>query len=356
MKEDTEKTDLDKMLYEELHQKTASFDFDRWAKKYPREVDRLKTAVKNVHPYKSFNLWRTIMKSSYTKYGMIAASLLIAFVFLFPGDNGISSDSLVWADVQQKMQEKGTVFATGTKTIDFFPDSSAEPEYPHLQSFVCQVEMYGSREYGYIEKIYYQDKLIIEIYLQRSSRIVTLISHEQKRYFSFKLPEEFMKNLDIISVEGVTDFFTSGQVRNIGLQTIRGKELIGFEKGGDVWFTREIDSKILAFLFPVKESKMRLWVDPKTSLPVFEEVEMIVGKGIVNHFMETTVQEFMDQVQWDVDLKESFFVPVIPEGYQIFGMPEMKAAAAAGTLGIAAAIPCFLWIRRKRRKKQNHKK
>ena len=71
---------------------------------------------------------------------------------------------------------------------------------------------------------------------------------------------------------------------------------------------------------------MRLWVDPETSLPVFQEVEMDVGKGVANHFMEMKMDEFIDEIQWDRDMEASFFVPVIPEDYEIFGLPEMKTA------------------------------
>ena len=345
MKQNDTHTWIDDALSAHLKKQTDAFDFQRWRNRFPEEAQRLGEMRQTEGQTILWSqIWRIIMKSPYTKYGTVAAGLLIAVMFLFPGGNGITPDSVLWADVQEQLQEKGTIRVSGTKTFTCL-DSESCPGH------VCQVIKYGSREYGYYEQIYLEDVLVFEIYLNRASRIVTLISHEQQKYFHFKVPEEFMKNLDIISVQGVLDCFTTGDVENIGLQTIRGQKVVGFERKGDTWFTEEIDSKIMNFLFPINESTMRVWIDPETSLPVFAEVEMEIGKGVANGFHEMRLEEFLDEVQWDVELDESMFIPVVPEDYQIFGMPELKKTAVVGVTGTAAAVPLIFWLRKRRKRK-----
>ena len=284
------------------------------------------------------------MKSSYTKYGTIAAGLLIAAIFLFPSKD-IAPASVAWADVQKKMQEYTSAFVSGTRVCTYNNDEN--------ETYTFRVEKFVSKEFGYVEKMFLKDQLCFEFYVHRPSQSITVISHHRKQYFQFQATKDFLSLFDIVSIQGAMDYYCSGDIEKVGPEEIQGKEVIGFvRKDIDPFFTHKIDSKIINFLVPIKSTRLCMWVDSKTSLPVFGEHELEFGKGWVTGFQEMHLREFLDHIDWDAEIDEAIFLPEIPEGYELFGMPEMKTSAVIGVSGTAAAIPFFIWIKKRRKSRK----
>lgn len=345
MKQNDNKKWLDELLSKHLQKKSGDFNFQQWQEKYPDEAKQLRQMGMADEKAKKISwsfIWRTIMKSPYTKFSTIAVGLIIISVFLFPSKD-IVPTSVAWADVQKKMEEKTSAFISGTRVCAYDTDRVE----------IFDIHKYVSKKYGYIEKMLLEDQPCFEVYLHRPSRTVTVISHYRKQYFRFQVPENLVNMFDIVSIQGIFDFFCSEDVEKIGPKEIRGREVIGFVRTDvDQYFTHMIDSKIVNFLFPIQSTKICVWVDPKTSLPVFGENELEVGKGWVTAFHEMHMKEFLDHIDWDAELDENEFIPEIPEDYELFGMPEMKTSAVIGVSGTAAVVPLLILIRRHRKKRR----
>lgn len=361
MNEENKRFRLEQRLHEQLHQKNTPFDFDQWAKKYPDQLQQLRSGTKPVHQNKFTDLWRMIMKSPYAKFGTLAASLMIAFLFLFPVGN-MFPQSMLFADVQKKILDQENCRITGTRIL------STKDENPTEISYL--VHKYLSRKYGCVDQTFDSEgNLLIWLSVHHPSKVITVQFPQMKRYVQFPIPEKYQEQMEEISMirlfsllfrDGRMDDLEEIDLQTLDLTTldcvqkatIKDIPAVGFE------FT-ELHNKIktlgfdrLPLFFDMQETNGIIWINPDTLLPVQLECDANIGKCILTNFKEMHLFEVDDSFQWNIEMEESLFKPEIPEEYEMFGIPEVKTTAVVGTTGIIAGIPCLLWIRKKRRKKK----
>lgn len=303
------------------------------------------------------------MKSPYTKYGTIAAGLFIATIFLFPSMN-IFNDSILLADVQKKIFEQKNCIITGTRIL------TTNEEKPHITTLT--VHKYLSRDYGYVDQTFDEEgNLLISLAVHHPSNIITVLLPQMNRYLQFPIPQKYQDEMkEITPLKLFAILFYDGDpkdIENTDFETldittlncvkkaqIQGLPAVGFEftdLGTRV--SEGLGFKNLRLFFDMQRSAGFLWVNPDTLLPVQLDAEVILGKCILTGFTEQTLTEVDDHFEWNIEMDEGLFMPQIPEGYQMLGVPRIKSKAVIGISGAVAVVPLVVWIRRRRKDRSN---
>ncbi len=261
------------------------------------------------------------MESRYTRYTGLAAVLLIALAFLFPGGRGIVPESIAWADVQKAMEDMQTARFTGTRNCFF--DGAETPTY-HLG-----VEKLFSLAYGCVDRTFLEDgRLLIELTYHVPTGTLMVSFPLAKTYYRMQVSAEYQQRAARLTPEMAFEWmFASGDYRKIGPREIQGIQAIGFE-------VTDLDQRLLGglgmsaqwadFLFNVSSLNCRMWVDPQTRLPIQLEGEGDVKPCLVTGFRAMHIVETDDCWQFAPELDEASFHPEIPEDYLPLMLPAVQ--------------------------------
>jgi hypothetical protein len=344
---------VDEMLARHLHREPAEFDFEQWAEKFPEEA---RLAAAGFAPpatnrrVQFAQIWRCIMTSRYTRYASVAAVLLVAFSFLFPGRNGIVPESIVWADVQKALTEMETGRATGMRNC--FLGDEETPTY------ALPVEKSFSVHYGYADRTYNaKGEVVIYFTYHLPSGTITILFPTYKRYYRMQVPASNRDEAKQVTPESFfTTLFASGDYRKLGPKEIKGAQAVGFEVSdlAERFLGKLGINQALAgyFLAHGPEDNTRLWADPKTRLPVLVEFDGQVDPCLLTGYRKMRLTEIDDVWEFNVDFDESLFSPEIPDDYQPLVVPAgAKVGAALSVTGLAC-VPYILIAKRRRARKR----
>jgi hypothetical protein len=349
-KENTDR--LDDMLAQHLHREPAPFDFERWAGRFPEEARLLRAGFPPPSPSRRTQLMqigRCIMASRYTKFVGVAAVVLVAVSFLFPGRRGIVPESIAWADVREAMEQVQTIRVTGTRNCFFAADET--PTYK------LGLEKLFSFSRGYLDRTFTEDgQLIIEFAYDLQTGTVTVLFPAQKRYFRTQAPQTLREEIRQVTFrEFGESLFVSGDYRRIGPNDVQGIQAVGFEISdlhSRLKAKLGLGGKLVDLFFSFGPARARMWVNPKTRLPIQLEAEGKVNPCLVTGYREMTLREIDDRWDFNVELDGAQFLPAIPEDYQALTLsPVSKAQAAACVAGVGLVAPAFLVARRSRRRR-----
>jgi hypothetical protein len=353
MKREKEDMDrLDEALAQHLHREPAPFDFAQWAHRFPEEAKLVQSGFAQSVPNRKTQLiriGRCLMTSRYTKLAGVAAAVLVALSFLFPGRHGIVPESVAWADVQKAMEQVQTIRVTGTRTCFFSP--SETPTYE------LGLEKLFSFSRGYIDRTFTEDgQLIIELAYDLQTGTVTVLFPTRKLYFRTQAPQALREETRQVTFrEFGESLFVSGDYRMIGPNDVQGIQAVGFEVSdlhSRLKAKLGLGGKLVDFFFSFGPACARMWVNPKTRLPIQLEAEGKVNPCLVTGYREMTLREIDDRWEFDVEMDGVQFLPAIPEDYQELTLsPVSKAQAAWCVAGAGFIAPAFLAVRRSRRRR-----
>jgi hypothetical protein len=307
---------LDEMLAQHLHHEPASFDLEEWARRFPEDAELLRSGLARPGPNRKMQLTqigRYIMTNQYTKLAGVAAVVLVAVAFLFPGHNGIIPESLAWADVQEAIEQVQTIRVTGTRNCFF-----SQNETP---TYKLGLEKLFSFSRGYVDKTFTEDgHLIIEVAYDLPTGTITVLLPTQKRYYRTKAPQTLREETRQVTFRELGEsLFASGEFRMIGPNDVQGIRAVGFE-------ISDLDSRLKAKLglggklmdlfFSFGPARARMWANPKTRLPIQLEAEGKVNPCLVTGYREMTLREIDDRWDYHVELDGAQFLPAIPQDYQ----------------------------------------
>jgi hypothetical protein len=347
MKWEDDTNRLDDMLAQHVRREPAPFDFERWADRFPEEAKLLRTGFLRPIPSRRTQLMqigRCIMTSRYTKFVSAALVVLVALAFLFPGRHGIVPESIAWADVQKAMGQVQTIRVTGTRNCFFAADET--PTYK------LSLEKLFSFSRGYLDRTFTEDgQLIIEFAYDLQTGTVTVLFPTQKRYYRTQAPQALREETRQATFrEFGESLFVSGDYRRIGPNDVQGIQAVGFEVSdlhSRLKAKLGLGGKLVDFFFSFGPARARLWVNPKTRLPLQLEAEGKVNPCLVTGYREATLREIDNRWDFNVKLDDVQFLPAIPEDYQpLIPAPVSKAQAAGCLAGVGFLAPAFLVARR----------
>ena len=293
------------------------------------------------------------MANRYTRLAGVAAVVLVVVSFLFPGRNGIVAESVAWADVQKAvekaLEQTQNARVTGTRNCFFSQDET--PTYK------LGVEKLFSLSYGYVDRTFTADgRLIIEFDYDLPTGTVTVLFPTYKRYYRMQVPPEFRERAKQLTPEKFLEWFWSaGAYRKIDPKEIQGVQAAGFEIPDVVErFTGGLglNAKLVSFFLSLGPSNTRIWVNPKTRLPLQVECEGKANPCLLTGYREMRLHEIDDQWKFEVELDGAQFLPAIPADYQALTLPfASRAEASLYLAGAGAMAPILLAVRRSRRRR-----
>lgn len=253
------------------------------------------------------------MKTKITKYA--AAAVIIIAVMI--GINQFGGSSVVWADVANKIEQISSyvyrlqqMSSSGPKKEGF--EFATKSETTVYNSFKHGIKIGGPEGPA-------------GIYLQRKNGIILWVEPTEKLYTRDPLNE--LKLLTILKGprEIVTRFLSTAYTE-LGGKTIDGVEAEGIE-GNDPnvlpkGFVVEGPIYIPSVGSVGEDFIARLWVNPKTQLPVSLELEYVLKD--TKHRGRIVI----DQFRWNVELNADMFEPNIPADYALWVPPEYEKSVA----------------------------
>jgi hypothetical protein len=246
----------------------------------------------------------------------VAAGLLVV---LFPGGNGLISENLVFADVQKAMEQQRGVHITGIRRCTF----PAEANLPE-EVYLCKTEKWASHE-GYIDVTYDQNGTrMLQVCYHFDTGTITVTYDFLKQYYRLQVPQAYRDRLRGIGPVGLIEtLFQSGDAKRLGAEQVQGKDAIGFEVSNVAQRLDETVSPpwVRFFFLNLKESKVRLWIDPETRLPIHMEGDFWLQGCLFSDFTTMRMEETNDQWQWDSGLEELLLFPEKPEDYVHMAIP-----------------------------------
>jgi hypothetical protein len=343
---------LDELLANHLRREPAVFDFDQWANRFPADAKLVQSGFPQTVSTRRTQLvqiGRYIMTSRYIRLVGAAAVVLAVLSFLFPGGNGIVPESVAWADVQKAIEEVHTIRVTGTRSLFLSQDGTPTHE--------LGVEKLFSFSHGYVDRTFSKEgDLLIDFAYDLRTGTVTVMFPTQKKYFRTKAPRQFQEMTQEVTFEEFgAMLFVSGDHHAIGPEEVQGIEAVGFEVPDLVnrLKTQFGDGGRLMNIFvSFGEMTARMWVNPKTRLPIQVEAEGKVEPCLITGYREMRLREIDDVWDYGVDLDAEQFLPAIPEDYEELTLPvALKVQAALHLAGAASIGPILVGVRRSRRRR-----
>ncbi|MEN6576436.1 MAG: hypothetical protein ABFD90_08840 [Phycisphaerales bacterium] len=252
----------------------------------------------------------------------IAAVVAVAvglLVVLFPSGNGLLPETIVFADVQKAMGRQGSVHITGIRRCTFPPEAN-QPE----EVYFYRTEKWASHA-GYIDMTYEQDGTpVLQLCYHFDTGTITVTYHWLRQYYRLQVPQAYRDRLRGIGPVGLIEtLFQSGDAKRVEPESVQGKDAIGFEVSN---VAQRLDETVTPawvrfFFLNFKESKVRLWIDPETRLPIHMQGDFWLQGCLFSDFTTMRMEETNDRWEWDSEIKELSLFPEKPEGYRQMTIP-----------------------------------
>ncbi len=252
----------------------------------------------------------------------IAAVVLVAvglLIVLFPNGKGLLPETIVFADVQKAMEQQGGIHITGMRRCTF----PAEPNLPE-EVYLCKTEKWASQE-GYIDVTYDQTgKRMLQVCYHFDTGTITVTYDYLRQYYRLQVPQAYRDRLRGIGPVGLIEtLFQSGDAKRLGPEQVQGKDAVGFEVSNVAQRLDETVSPpwVRFFFVNLKESRVRLWIDPETRLPMYMQGDFWLQGCLFSDFTTMRMEETNDEWQWDPGIEGLSLFPERPEGYRQMTIP-----------------------------------
>ena len=182
----------------------------------------------------------------------------------------------------------------------------------------------------------------------------TILFHTAGAYVRFDVSQAYRDKMARFTIQGLVDMmYRSGDYQKVGPKHVKGVDAVGFEVTD--WHERILEGfnpVIVRFLFNMQQATARVWIDPKTKLPVQTEGDIEMKACLCTFFKDANVVQIDDGFEWGVEMDEAMFLPEIPEGYQELSLPSGAAIGVAASSVVLAGIApwCIFFVRRSRRR------
>jgi len=230
---------------------------------------------------------RLAMKNPITKLAVAATIIAAAVLGLFEFIDTGSTSGIVWADIARKLEaSRGVTF----RIRDVAPDSQeGGPDYR-------MIYLDGTR---WRNDTYLGDQVIKTVCFDFNTKTSVLVNHSRHSYWRKMV--EGQEQTDLWrDPRSVVQGFLSQKHRKLKARTVEGVLCEGLETTNPAFLGGD---------YPAERLTARLWVSVETGYPVQIEAYDLRDNGKIRNAVVA------DQFQWDVELSESLFEPVIPEDY-----------------------------------------
>ncbi|MDH4238257.1 MAG: hypothetical protein OEW48_01715 [Phycisphaerae bacterium] len=263
---------------------------------------------------KRYILLEYIMKSRITKLAAAAAIIIAVLV----GIHQIGGSSVALADVLEKVRQvpvfmyRMKMKVSGTM-IQGRPGAEMEQEATIIISMDRGIKMEMS-----MTDSNSGEQTTQQMYVLPEEKAMYMIMTKQKKYIRMDFNKELLDRMKKQSNDPrqMIEQISNCPYTKLDRSVIDGVTVEGFETTDPAVYGGVMGDRI----------KIRLWVDVVTWLPVLMEMDIELGEKM-------RIKGVIYDYQWDIQVDESEFVPVIPQDFESFPgggmkMPEITEEAA----------------------------
>jgi len=268
------------------------------------------------------NIRRIIMRSKITKFAAAAAIIIAVLV----GIHQIGGSSVALADVLEKVKQVPVfMYRMKMKVSSAMMAGTPGAEMEQEAIIIISTDI-GMKMEMTMTDPNSGEKTIQQMYVLPDEKAMYMIMLEQKKYIRMDFNDQLlarMKKQSNDPREMIEQILNCPYTR-LGRSVIDGITVEGFETTDPAVYGGAMGDSI----------RIRLWVDIQTWLPVLTEMDIELGE-------QMKIQGVIYDYQWDIQVDESEFVPVIPQDFESFPpggmkMPEMTEEAAIEGLRLYA--------------------
>jgi hypothetical protein len=248
------------------------------------------------------SMWQRTTKASIVK---LSAAAVLAVGIALIGNTFLRTSHVVWASVLDKVNSQNSY---RSHAVCHFVEVDANgASHSRQYEFTFSI----SKEHGRVRGTFVDGKLDRMRYMLFKSGEYVSIEYASRQYYKKR-----------VQTEGAWERFAEGEdPRQLVAKALKGQyvKLDPRVIDGRVVEGIEISDPSIVYASPSPLDNcafvLRLWVDPKTRLPV--RVESTLGP-YAERGVTVTRTAVIDQLEWGVELPPDFFVlPSVPEGFEV---------------------------------------
>lgn len=262
--------------------------------------------IKENVPLRPESIWRTLMKSPFSKFAVVTVLTIAGVTGYFLWKS--TGSGIALADVLTRIEQaKAYRYAMSMTVTGQYLNGN--PIYLEAHFTVLASREYGVRIECETSPLPITGQRINqEMYILPSQRTITILMPDDKTYSQIEFDET---SLERMSREYNDPRFMVRQIlacenTSLGKSVIDGIEAERFQTTDPNFFGDE---------FGQADTKVEIWVDVRTRLPMRLELE-------ANKDDTMRIHGLAYDFRWDVSIDATEFKPVIPDDY-IIGQPPM---------------------------------
>jgi archaellum component FlaF (FlaF/FlaG flagellin family) len=252
---------------------------------------------------------RIYKMKSISKFAAAAIIIVgVSVLFLF------NSSPVALADVYAKVQQAQAFMYKMSMTMT---GSMMEGEPERLSE--SEATIVNSNQYGSTVDTYSvtQDKTTHQkMYIIPDKKMMVTVLPDEKKFLRMEFSQELLEHTEMKNNDPrrMIKQMLGCEYTDLGFSEINGIKVQGFQTTDPTYINITYDD----------ECKVVLWVDVHTWLPVYSEMDFVVGDNMKMH---TEIHGF----QWNIPVRAVDFEPNIPDDYEELGsvrMPETNEESA----------------------------
>ena len=295
---------------------------------YDRALDSFLQAVDAYEKQKSAltgpNIWRTIMKSRIAKLAAAAVIIIAALI----GISQISGSGVALAAVLEKVEQTHAFMYKMKMTVSGAMVPGKPPENQDIQSTIIISTIYGMKMEMIMTDLNTGEQMTQQMHLLPEQKAMFMVLPVQERYVRMDFTDELlarMKKQNNDPREMIKQILNCPYTE-LGRSVIDGVVVEGFEATDPALYGGAMGGS----------AKISLWVDVVTWLPVLTEMDIELSE-------QMRIQGVIYDYQWDIQVDEAEFEPVIPQNFKPFTtdslkMPSMSEVGAVEGLKLFAEL------------------
>ncbi|HUS74111.1 MAG TPA: LamG-like jellyroll fold domain-containing protein [Sedimentisphaerales bacterium] len=270
--------------------------------------DRVIEALNSYSPTartKVLSIWRTIMKSPITKLAAAAVIVVAALIVV----SQIGGSGVALAGVLERVEQAHAFMYKMKMNVSGAMVPGKPPENQDIQSTVIISTIYGMKMEMIMTDLKTGEQMTQQMYFLPEEKAMFMVMPVQERYVRMEFNDDLLARMKKESNDPreMIKQILNCPYTELGRSVIDGVVVEGFEATDPALYGGAMGGS----------AKISLWVDVETWLPVLTEMDIEMGE-------QMRIRGVIYDYQWDIQVDEAEFEPVIPQNFKPLTTDSMK--------------------------------
>ncbi|NIP28258.1 MAG: hypothetical protein GWN67_27990 [Phycisphaerae bacterium] len=254
------------------------------------------------------DMWRIVINNPFAKLTAAVVIIIAALIVI----TRIGGSGVALAAVLQKVEQAHAFMYKMKMTISGTIVSGKEPENQDVQGTIIISAVHGMKMDLIMTDLDTGEQTTQRVHLLPEEKAMFIVMLEKERYIHMHFGDDSDDLLARVKRQSNDPRDMIKKILNcpyteLGRSVIDGVVVEGFEATDPSLYSGAIGAN----------AKIRLWVDVETWLPVLAEMDIRMGENM-------RVKGLIYDYQWNIQVDETEFEPVIPENFKPLATDSMK--------------------------------